>query len=201
MLLEEVDIPSGEDAIRMHILSADEEAKYFAGAKRRSPDLHDLGRLILEQGCRPEEIRSLPQFAINLVPRTLQILGGKSKAAKRTLNLTATSAAILEKRFTGEKWVFPSSRKPGHHVGSLQTIHDSICRDSGVSFVLYDLRHTFATRFAEVNPDPYQLAAILGHSGLRCIMKYVNVQAEHIKRGMDRFEAARNRRKLKVVGS
>jgi integrase len=199
-LLEEVGIPSGDDAVRMHILNADEEDKYFALAAQRSRDLHDVGRLMLEQGCRPEEIRSLPQSAINLPARTFQILGGKTKAARRTLNLTTASVAILEKRITGEKWVFPSSRKPGRHVGTLQTIHDNICRDAGVSFVLYDLRHTFATRFAEENPDPYQLAAILGHSGLRCVMKYVHVQQEHMKRGMERFEAARNRKKLRVVG-
>jgi hypothetical protein len=31
-------------------------------------------------------------------------------------------------------------------------------------------------------------------------MKYVHVQQEHLKRGMERFEAARNRKKLRVVG-
>src|ERR1035441_9456015 len=97
------------------------------------------------------EIRSLPQSAINLPARTFQILGGKAKAARRTLDLTTTSMAILEKRLTGEKWVFPSSRKPGHHVGTLQTIHDNICRDAGVSFVLYDLRHTFATQIGRAS--------------------------------------------------
>lgn len=199
-LLEDVDIPSGDHAVRMHVLTEEEEEKYFAEAERRSPDLHDVGRLMVDQGCRPAEIMSLPQTAVDLDAGKIHILGGKTRAATRELDLTTENIAILKKRMTREKWVFPSSRKPGHHIGSLQTIHDNICRDAGVSFVLYDLRHTFATRFAESNSDPYALAAILGHAGLRCVMKYVHVQQEHMKRGMDRFEAARNRKKLRVVG-
>jgi hypothetical protein len=31
-------------------------------------------------------------------------------------------------------------------------------------------------------------------------MKYVHVQQQHMKRGMERFEAARDRKKLRVVG-
>jgi len=53
-----VEIPSDKDAVRMHVLSAPEEALYFEAAKR-FPALYDLGRLMLNQGCRPEEILEL----------------------------------------------------------------------------------------------------------------------------------------------
>ena len=44
----------------------------------------------------------------------------------------------------------------------LKTSRDDACIEAGVSFVLYDCRHTFATRFAAAHPDPYALAASLG---------------------------------------
>jgi integrase len=50
------------------------------------------------------------------------------------------------------------------------------------NFVLYDLRHTFATRRATSDKGRYDLsslAAVLGHSSLRMIQKYVHPTAEH----------------------
>jgi site-specific recombinase XerD len=102
------------------------------------------------------------------------------------------------------KWqdvrVFPSERKCGGHLKKLQAAHDPVSAEAGVEFAMYDFWHTFATRFAETNPDPYALAAILGHSGLRCVIAYVHVHADAMKKGMEKFDAARSRKKLKVVG-
>ena len=52
-------------------------------------------------------------------------------------------------------------------------------------FVLYDLRHTFATRaIRSKKVDLPQLAAILGHDGIRSVMKYVHLNQEDINNGM-----------------
>ena len=41
--------------------------------------------------------------------------------------------------------------------------------------MLYDLRRTFGTRQAtELKTDPFTLAAMMGHSNLRTIMRYVH---------------------------
>jgi len=50
-----VEIPSDKDAVGIHVLTSGEEMLYFEDAKR-FPALQDLGRLMLNQGCRPEEI-------------------------------------------------------------------------------------------------------------------------------------------------
>jgi integrase len=57
-----------------------------------------------------------------------------------------------------------------------------------LNFVLYDLRHTFATRAAQTRIDLATLAQILGHSGLRVVMKYVHSTAEHRKVAMLKCE-------------
>src|SRR5437870_13783528 len=115
------------DAVRMHVLSAEEEKQYFAAAAKHQ-DLSDLGRLMLNQGMRPEEVLALSKFDLTLEPAQLQVRSGKSKAARRTLDLTPESRAILARRMTGESpRMFPPPRKPGQHVVSLHNPHEPVC--------------------------------------------------------------------------
>jgi hypothetical protein len=55
--------------------------------------------------------------------------------------------------------------------------------------VMYDLRHTFATRAIERGVELPKLMAILGHSNLRSILRYVHISQQHIADGMRKFEA------------
>ena len=52
---ENIAIPSDKDAVREHIFSIDEERRYFSVAARNS-NLYDTGRLMINQGFRPEEV-------------------------------------------------------------------------------------------------------------------------------------------------
>jgi site-specific recombinase XerD len=190
-----VDIPSDRDAIRIHVLSAHEEKQYFTRAAKW-PDLHDLGRLIINQGLRPEEVTSLPKADINLERGQLKIAKGKSAAARRTIYLTSESQQIIAQRMKGESvWLFPSPRIPGRPIARLNSAHDALCRQAGkdglqVGFVIYDFRHTFATRMAIAGVDLATLAAILGHSRIAMVQKYVHPTAEHQRNGMLRYEEA-----------
>ncbi|HWR14123.1 MAG TPA: tyrosine-type recombinase/integrase [Terriglobales bacterium] len=57
-----------------------------------------------------------------------------------------------------------------------------------MSFVLYDWRHTFATRLGESGVDLATIAAILGHNSLRVVQKYLHPTATHKKAAMERYE-------------
>jgi integrase len=201
--LEGVDIPSDREAIRMHVLTDAEERAYFAAAAKRNMDLHDLGRLMILQGCRPEELRCLQTDDVNLERGKLTIRQGKTAAARRTLTLVDESKAILARRMAaaderGSRWVFPG-RSKGQHVGNHQRAHDDVCRDVGVSFVPYDLRHTFASRLAMHGCDLPTLAAILGHSSIRLIQRYVHIQADHMEKAMLRYNKVLDEDIAKVV--
>ncbi len=183
-----VGIPSDADAIRIHVLTDAEEKPYF---QRASGDLYALGRLMLNQGCRPEEILRLRQGDVDLGNRKLYIRGGKTKAARRTLTLTQESMHILAHRLSnGSDWVFPSPKRPGKPVARLNSQHDALLEKTGLSFVLYDLRRSFATRLAERGIDLATIAAILGHSGVRVVMRYVHVTESHQREAMLRYDAA-----------
>jgi len=192
--IRNVKIPSGEDAVRMHVISLEEEKEYFLRAARNQ-NLSDLARLMRNQGMRPEEVVSISKADVHLERGQLHIPFGKTKAARRTLDLTAESRSILARRCQNpSKWVFPSDRKSGAHMTRLNGAHDTACADnktrSELNFVLYDWRHTFATRMAQAGVDLATLAAILGHGSLRVVQKYVHPTADHKKQAMRKFEQA-----------
>jgi len=91
---------------------------------------------------------------------------------------------LADRLKTDGPWLFPSERYPGNHITKLNNSHDRVCREAGVSFVLYDLRHTFGTRQGtELKTDPFTLAAIMGHANLRTIMRYVHPDQPQQKTG------------------
>jgi integrase len=211
-----LDIPSDKDAVRLYVLSEVEEEIYFAAA-RKWPNLRDLGRLMLNQGCRPEEILSLERSAIDLERGLMTIQRGKSRAARRHLYLTGQSRELLTARLSGgtvSRWVFPSSKLAGMRIAKLNGAYERaleltrICKSCGkrrlehkeklgckfekgdqrLDFVLYDFRHTFATRAAEGGMPIAILASILGHRDLRSVMKYIHVRQEAQDKAMVEHE-------------
>jgi integrase len=204
--VRQVTMPSDRESVRMHVLTDEEEKKYFAAAfeiadRSGQRNLYDVATIMLNQGCRPEEIMSARKGDLDSKASTLTIPGGKSRAARRVLHLTPKSFEILAARLKTEgPWFFPSERYPGNHITKLNNSHDRACIAAGVSFVLYDLRHTFGTRQAtELKTDPFTLAAIMGHSNLRTIMRYVHPDQKAQKEAMERYATAMGRRRLKRV--
>lgn len=168
---EDVTIPSDKEAVRQHALSIDEEMRYFAAAAKW-PILHDVGRLMILQGLRPTEALSIRRGEYDPRSGSLAIVKGKTKAAKRTLKLLPESCGILSRRLAVNEMAFKGKRggKP-----TLQKNHLKACEKACVSFVPYDLRHSFATRMAERGCPIPTLAAIMGHANLRTISRYVHV--------------------------
>jgi integrase len=176
------DIPSDKDAVRINPLSPTAEARYFQAAGQFAK-LHDLCRLMLLQGCRPEELLSVEASHVDLEHKTLRVVDGKSKAARRTLKLRAESVSILARLVSSAvgRYLFGGERNPKLKLSlsSCQNWHNRVLEASGVSCVIYDFRHTFATRSANSGMNLATLAKVLGHSSLRSVMKYVHVdQAE-----------------------
>ena len=193
--IDDVEIPSDADAVRMHVLTHEEEQDYFKRAKMY-PNLHDVGRLMVNQGMRPEEVTALAKLDIDMDLSLIHIRKGKSTASKRVLDMTTESCAILRRRMEGESpWIFPSKRRHGKPIGRINSAHDSLVAEAAkegvtIGFVPYDLRHTFATRVAQENIDLPTLAALLGHASIRMVQKYVHPTAGHKKAAMARYDQA-----------
>lgn len=198
VLSQEFAKPSDDEEIeRAYILSIEEERTYFAFLRREGisegGNLHDVGRLMIQQGVRPEEAMALPKKNVDLDARTLRV--GKSKTKKgtgRLLKLTTESWQILARRMSSPgPWIFPSSRRLGSHITKLNCPHDRALERLKMNFVLYDLRHTFATRFIEGGGDVPALKEILGHKDIRTTMRYVHPSQQYIDDAMGKFERTR----------
>ena len=187
--LKDVEIPSDAEAVRDYVLSPEDEPRYFRAAAERSMDLHDLARLMLDQGFRPEEVMEFSVFSFNPAAGKLTVASGKSKAAKRSLLLTPESRAIVERRIARAKelntvWLFPSPRNPQRPIKKVSNAHEDVRQKTGLFFTLYELRHTFATRMGEAGISPQVLMKLLGHSSLRCVMRYCHIGDEAADQAM-----------------
>lgn len=180
------DKPSDKDAVRMNIVSPADERLYFSHAKG---NLRDVARLILLQGARPDEVMSMAKADVDLAAGTWSIPKGKTAAARRTLKLMQESRSIIAARIgTLGPWVFGSSKRTGEHISKLNCPHDRLLEKTGLRFVLYDLRHTFATRMVEAGVDLAVLKDIMGHVDIRITQRYVHPTKESQFRAMGMYE-------------
>lgn len=75
-----------------------------------------------------------------------------------------------------------------------------LAAEANISFVLYDLRHTFGTRQAtEEKGDPFALAKMMGHANPRTIMKYVHPDEGAERETMQRYAEGMHLKKIRRV--
>jgi len=186
--VEKVKIPSDKDAQRIHVVTPEEERIYFAAARRVGEGrgwrgglgaLYDVARIILLQGCRPDEVMRMHALEVDLNRNQFRITWSKSQAGKRTLEMAPETREILARRIiqNPQGFLFPGSR-PGRHLTKLNGPHNRILEETGLNFVLYDFKHTFATRKILDGMAPPVLSVILGHSGFQTLQRYVHISPE-----------------------
>jgi integrase len=187
-----VELAKGE-VQRDRVLSAIELDAYLS--KCQQP-WRDCATILADEGMRPGEVFSLQWQHVLLSDDEsesgmIQVVDGKSKAARRILPMTPAVYRILKARCIAAKmpsagWIFPSGSKDGHLTvdGLAKAQHKKALEDSGVApFPPYTLRHTALTRLGEASGgDVFALARIAGHSSISITQRYVHPQAETIYR-------------------
>jgi integrase len=176
-----------EDNEQTRVLSYEEEKKYLSVA---APTLYDIATLMLQTGMRPEEVYRIQPQNVHLKSGYLFNPFGKTKAAKRRITLTTSARSVLQRRMVGcGAYLFPCETDVKRPVPKVNNAHDRAIRDSGIDPArLYDLRHTWATRAAESGIDLVTLAAMLGHSKINMVLRYVHVQQAHQIQAMHKME-------------
>jgi len=179
-----------EDNEQMRVVTLEEEKLYLMAA---SQPLQDFATIMVDTGMRPEEVSRIERKNVFIAQGYLFIPFGKTKAAKRKIPLTSRVKAILESRLKNlkNKYVFVTE-KTGQPITTLKTAHATAIRLSKVQhFRLYDLRHTFATRFIEFGGDIVTLQNLLGHSNIQMVTRYAHPTEKHQFESMKRMEAFR----------
>jgi integrase len=176
---------------RDRVLSEQEEETYLSACPQ---PWKDCATIMLDEGFRPGEVFALRWSHILLNKDGtgfIQIVDGKTKAARRILPMTARVYALLLTRFAvadkpEDGWLFANGSDSVKHITDALTKgqHRKALVYSGVKhFVPYTLRHTALTRLGEAaGNNVFEVALIAGHTSLSTTKRYVHPQAEAINR-------------------
>src|SRR5215471_8757893 len=182
---------------RERILSFEEERAYLEAA---NPTLRDVATVILECGCRPDEVFRIRVEDVILLGRTLRIQSGKTKNARRPVPLTHAALDVLKRRISQAKgpYIFPFRKGFGlpnwnRPMAQLWNAHKEALEKSEIrpAFTLYDCRHTYGTRAIEGGIDPLTLMRLMGHANLATTNRYVHLSQNHLAEAQKRIEAYR----------
>lgn len=182
---------------RDFVLDQQMEDRYLAAAPQ---PLKDAALLIVDTGLRAGEAASLQwsdiwlQAAVNARHGYLNVREGKSKNAKRTVQLTERVAKMLQARKDDSKsaYVFPGdSTAAPILVTSLDHQHDRVREALKLpkDFVIHSLRHTMLTRLGESGAGAFEIMRIAGHSSVTVSQRYVHPSEESTGRAIERLEA------------
>jgi integrase len=177
-----------ENNEQTRVLTYGEQRRYLSVA---SQPLKDIAVLMLETGMRPEEVYRIEKESVRLSDGYIFNPFGKTKAAKRRINLTAAAAEVLGRRLSkaGGRCLFPHEKDADRPILKVNNAHDGALKRSKLAhFRLYDLRHTWATRAAMSGIDLVTLAAMLGHSRIQMVLRYAHPTQQHQDQAMQRLE-------------
>lgn len=136
--------------------------------------------LMLDTGCRASEVCALTVADVDTTTGAVQVRHGKGDK-QRTVYLGAQARRTLARYLAGRETgpLFPSLRS-GEHLtpnGLLQVLR-YIGKHAGVHVSPHDFRRTFALTCLRNGMDIRRLAALMGHSDLTVIQRYLAV-TEH----------------------
>lgn len=195
-----------EENRRERVLSFGEENRYLTAATQ---PLRDVAIVMLETGLRPGEAMSLRRedLLLNLPVPFAHVAAGKTRNAIRDVPLAGRALAVLRLRranFEGE-YLFPRRIGNGYNgslpMNELEPAHLRALQESGITlrFRVYDLRHTYGTRFIEAGGDPLTLARLMGHADLKTTQRYVHLSKRHLADAAQRMAVYRAEREFETA--
>ncbi|HET6177754.1 MAG TPA: site-specific integrase [Candidatus Sulfotelmatobacter sp.] len=191
----EVDFLKQRNVRMPHIVTFEEEEKILAVA---SPLIRVLVVLILETGMRSHrEALALTWEAIDFSNDSILVRESKTRAGVRNIPISARCKGELlrwRNMFGPEfsPFVFPKLRTPSHPVKDVRRSWEKTLEDAKIQrFVLYNLRHTFASRLSAAGVSDLFVAQMIGHSTPSILQIYAKAIDEHRRDAVRKLEEMR----------
>lgn len=152
--------------------------------------------LILDVGCRLNEVCSLEKSEIDFVKKQIMLPAVKNKNRKSRILPLSTETARLLKQLIAESerlfdttYVFTTNYGEQLNEKTIQKAFDKYAKKAkiGRSVSPHVLRHNFATMAAENGMSVFHLQKLLGHAEIATTRKYVQLSADSIADQHARF--------------
>lgn len=150
------------------------------------PTAGRLISLLAQTGMRLDEVCSLEWSQVSLPRREIRLTKTKTSSPRIVpLSDAALSTILGTPRHSTSVYVFWHS--DGARYTGFTGAFRKIAARAGVPFRCHDLRHHFASEFAQQTGDIAALKAILGHKTIAMTMRYAHLMTEHLHRAMSRY--------------
>ena len=154
-----------------------------------SPMAGRIIRFLAETGMRQEEVCSLEWPQVSLQRREVRLTKTKTSSPRVVPLSDAALGTILgTPRHSTAPWVY--WHDDGARYTNFAGIFRKIAWRAKVPFRCHDLRHHFASEFAQRTGDLPALQAILGHKTIQMTMRYSHLVTEHLHRAMAKHSAS-----------
>ncbi|MCW3488818.1 tyrosine-type recombinase/integrase [Dethiobacter alkaliphilus] len=178
-------------------LTIDESDRLINAAKKQAKPPyrdHAMMRVLLQTGCRVEELVSLNIGNLNLEEKYMRIIGKGNK--ERMIPLTdktcAALAEYLEARVPKdekEKAVFLNHLGMRITYPGVQLVFNRLCEEAGLNrgrLTVHKLRHTCFTMLMNAGVDLPTIKDIAGHESICSTEIYVHVTQRGVRKAMAR---------------
>jgi len=191
----EVDFLKQRHVRTPHIVTFEEEEKILAVAPGF---IRALVVLILETGMRSHrEALALTWDAIDFANDSIRVRESKTRAGIRNIPLSARCKAELLRwrdMFGPEfsPFVFPNVRTPTQPLKDVRHSWERTLKDARLpKFILYNLRHTFASRLSAAGVSDLFVAQMIGHSSPSILQTYAKAIDEYRRDAVRKLEEMR----------
>ena len=182
---------------RTRALSFDEERQYLTKVKAEDLFFYDFARMLGAHGLRPMEAGKLAKVDVHLEEGKFHIVDAKTPAGDRWVEMTEETREILTRRLNSpSRFIFPRPTSPEQHISidNIFRMHKRALKGTGLEFVPYAFRHSFATRLIEAGVDLFTVAALMGHANTQTLMRYVHPAKKIGRDAMEVYDRQRAQR-------
>jgi integrase len=162
------------------------------------PYMRMLVVLILETGMRSHrEALALRWDAIDFATDSIRVRESKTRAGIRNIPLSARckNELLRWREMMGpdfSSFVFPNMRNPNQPMKDVRHTWAKALTDAGLEFfVLYNLRHSFASRLSAAGVSDLFVAQMIGHSTPSILQTYSKAIDEYRRDAVRKLEHMR----------
>ena len=177
-----------EDNSRLRYLTEDEYSRLLQAAKtiETSPFLAEKIILSVHTGLRRGSLFYLRWDQVDFLNRVLRIQrtkSGRPHAMPLNATVLTTLQALYNQRIPDCPYAFAhaTGRKAGEPVQDVKNAFQTALKVAEIKdFTWHDLRHTFASWLIMKGASLRSVAELLGHRGLRMVMRYAHLSSAYL---------------------